>query len=603
MPYDARDSSPKRASANLAQTALGITRFVLCGDAGAGKGALIERLRREASPGPAEQLLLHASYPAAVSSAFSTARSAYIGIGALEHAHGAAGMLLAAADLALVVIDASTGAGARSRRQTCLAVLVGIPHVVVAVNRMDVIRYAQKGFDQIERDVNDFSAKVGLSGLACVPVSALQGDNVATRSSRTAWYRGPTLVEALDSVCARGRKERPLRLPVERVEDTQPGTCAVMGTVASGNIRRGQRIRVQPSGYESTVARIVTAGGDNDEAFADQAVALTLADEVEIVRGDVVCAIDSPALVADQFEATIVWTNEQPLLRGRSYLMQCATNTVHATVAPLKHKINIDTLEKVAASKLELDEIGTVALELDRPIAFDPYRENRITGGFVLIDRIDQAMMGAGMLRFALRRADNVHWQALEVDKLARQALAGHRSGVIWMTGLSGAGKSTLANMLEKRLHARGLRTYLLDGDNVRHGLNKDLGFTAADRVENIRRIAEVARLMADAGIIVITAFISPFRAERSMARELMQPGEFVEVFVDTPLEVAESRDPKGLYGKARRGELKNFTGIDSPYEAPEKPEVRIDTVLCSVEDATQQIYDVLIRTGMIDRE
>jgi bifunctional enzyme CysN/CysC len=397
-------------------------------------------------------------------------------------------------------------------------------------------------------------------------------------------------------------RERPLRLPVERVE-TQAGEGTIAGTIASGTLQHAQRVCIQPGLRESTVVRITTGGTEVEQAVAGRPVLLSLSDAVDVSPGDLVCAADAPAPVANQFEATIVWMSAQPLLRGRNYLMRIGSSAVTATVAPLKHKINFDTLEKVAASKLERGEVGEVAVELDRPIAFDSYRENRSTGGFVLFDRIGQEQVGMGMLRFALRRADNVHWQALEVDKRARQALAGHRSGVIWMTGLSGAGKSTLANMLEKRLHARGLRTYLLDGDNVRHGLNKDLGFTAADRVENIRRIAEVAKLMVDAGIIVITAFISPFRAERRMARELLNPGEFVEVFVDTPLEVAEGRDPKGLYGKARRGELKNFTGIDSPYEVPENPEVRVDTVSHSIEAATQQIYDALIGFGLIAGE
>jgi bifunctional enzyme CysN/CysC len=357
---------------------------------------------------------------------------------------------------------------------------------------------------------------------------------------------------------------------------------------------------VQPSGRESTVSRIVTAGGDLPQAVAGQSITLTLADEVDISRGDVLSTAEAPAEVADQFNATVVWMHDAPMLRGRNYLMKIGTRTVTATILPLKHKVNVNTLEPLAADKLELNEIGVVELELDRPVAFDPYTVNRDTGGFILIDRLSNATVGAGMLHFALRRADNIHWQAVAVDKAARRALNGHGSAVVWLTGLSGAGKSTIANLLEKRLHAMGKRTYLLDGDNVRHGLSKDLGFTAEDRVENIRRVAEVARLMVDAGLIVITAFISPFRAERSMARELLDDGEFIEVHVDTPLEVAEARDAKGLYKKARRGELKNFTGIDSPYEAPQRPELRIDTAATGAEESVQQLLRLLEVRGVL---
>ena len=373
------------------------------------------------------------------------------------------------------------------------------------------------------------------------------------------------------------------------------------GTIASGSIKPGERIRVSPSGRESTVARIVSADGDLEQAVANQSVTLTLTDEVDISRGDVISRIEAPAPSADQFEATIVWMSDQPMLPGRNYLMKIGTKTVTATVMPLKYKVNVNTLEHMAGTKLELNEIGVVGLELDRAIAFDAYQENRDTGGFILIDRRSNSTIAAGMLHFALRRADNIHWQALEVDKTARRAMNSHGSAVIWFTGLSGAGKSTVANLLEKRLHAAGKRTYLLDGDNLRHGLNKDLGFTATDRVENIRRVAEVAKLMVDAGIIVLTAFISPFRAERQMARDLMAQGEFIEVFVDLPLAVAESRDPKGLYKKARSGLLKNFTGIDSPYEKPEKPEIHLNTDACTIEEAAERIYQHLLESGLLD--
>jgi len=372
------------------------------------------------------------------------------------------------------------------------------------------------------------------------------------------------------------------------------------GTIVGGRVRKGDAIRVQPSGRMSRVARIVTAGGDLDEATTGQSITLTLEDEIDVSRGDLIVTANAPADVAHQFEATVVWMNESPMLRGRSYLMKIGTKTVTATVSPLKHKINVNTLAKVAGSKLELNEIGVCQLELDRPIAFDPYEVNRDTGGFILIDRLSNDTVGAGMLRFALRRAQNVHWQALDVNKPARAVLKGQKPCVLWYTGLSGAGKSTIANLVDKKLHSTSRHTYLLDGDNVRHGLNKDLGFTDADRVENIRRIAEVAKLMVDAGLIVSTAFISPFRAERQMARALLGPGEFIEVFIDTPLTVAEQRDPKGLYKKARRGDLKNFTGIDSPYEAPQNPELRIDTTSLSPEDAAELIVAHLQQRGFL---
>ena len=538
---------------------------------------------------------------------FSTDRRTYIVADTPGHEQYTRNMATGAstADLAIILIDARKGVLVQTRRHTYLVHLLGIRNIVVAVNKMDLAGYSQEVFDAIERDYRAFAEKIGLSDVTCVPVSAVNGDNVITPGSGTPWYRGATIMGLLESVEIDEQRlqKLPFRMPVQWVNRPEQNFCGFAGTIASGSVRRGQRIRVQPSGRESHVARIVTADGDFESAFPNQAVTLTLVDEVDVSRGDMISAADAPAPIADQFEATVVWMSEQPLLRGRNYLLKVGARTVMATVAPLKHKINVTTLEKVAASKLELNEIGVVNLELDRVIAFDPYRENRETGGFILIDRITNDTVGAGMLHFALRRADNVHWQPVEVDKAARQALAGHRSGVVWMTGLSGAGKSTLANTLEKRLHARGLRTYLLDGDNVRHGLNKDLGFTAADRVENIRRIAEVARLMVDAGIIVITAFISPFRAERRMARELMAPGEFIEVFVDAPLDVAESRDPKGHYRKARSGDLKNFTGIDSPYEPPENPEVRIDTVADSVEQAAEKVYDALLQFGLIERK
>ena len=535
---------------------------------------------------------------------FSTDRRKFIVADTPGHEQYTRNMVTGAstADLAILLIDARKGVLVQTRRHSYLVSLLGIRHVVVAVNKMDLVDYARSVFDEIEVQYRAFAEQIGVEDVTVMPISGVHGDNIVERSARTPWYGGPTLMHHLESVEIDDERlqRQPFRMPVQWVNRPHLDFRGFAGTIAGGRIQPGQKIRVQPSGRESTVARIVTADGDLDEAVASQSVTLVLTDEVDISRGDVISGADAPAQVADQFEATLVWMGEQPMLRGRSYLMKIGAKTVTATVLPLKHKINVNTLEHVAAETLELNEIGVAELELDRPIAFDPYTDNRDTGGFILIDRLTNNTVGAGMLRFALRRADNIHWQAVEVNKAARRQLNGHGSAVVWLTGLSGAGKSTIANLLEKRLHARGVRTYLLDGDNVRHGLNKDLGFTAADRVENIRRVAEVAKLMVDAGVIVITAFISPFRAERRMARELMSGGEFIEVFVDTPLAVAEARDPKGLYRKARRGELKNFTGIDSPYEAPEAPEMRVDTALLSGEQAADAVVDKLREAGVI---
>jgi bifunctional enzyme CysN/CysC len=395
-------------------------------------------------------------------------------------------------------------------------------------------------------------------------------------------------------------KRAPFRLPVQWVNRPDLDFRGFAGTIAAGEIRPGDRVRVQPSGRESTVARIVTLDGDLPQAVAGQSVTLTLTDEIDVSRGDLFSAAQSPAQVADQFEAKIVWMHDEPLLRGRSYLLKIGTNTVTASVTEIKHQVNVNTMERLAAKTLELNAIGACTIHLDRPIGFDPYTENRDTGGFILIDRISNATVGAGMIRFALRRSHNVHLQHLDLDKQARARMNHQQPCIVWFTGLSGAGKSTVANLVEKKLHALGHRTYLLDGDNVRHGLNKDLGFTDADRVENIRRIAEVARLMVDAGLIVLTSFISPFRAERRMARSLVEPGEFVEVHVDVPLEEAERRDPKGLYRKARRGDLKNFTGIDSEYQAPEHPELRLPTAELGAEEAADRVIASLRALGRI---
>ena len=509
------------------------------------------------------------------------------------------------ADCAVLLLDARKGALAQTRRHAYIVSLLGVRHVAVAINKLDLVDYSESRFHELEAECREVADRVGLSRVTCIPVAALHGDNVVKRSTNTPWYGGPTLLEYLETVelDVDELARLPLRLPVQWVNRPDPSFRGFSGMVASGTVKPGERILVLPSRRESTVQRIVTYDGDLDEAVAGQSVTLTLSDEIDISRGAVIASTKSPPGVADQFEATIVWMAEEPLLRGRNYLMRIGTSMVGATVAPLKYRIDIHSFKRIAAEKLELNEIGVGELELDRPIPFDPYAENRDMGGFVLIDRITSQTVGAGMLNFELRRSHSVKWQTIDVDKAAHGRLKGHRPCVLWMTGLSGAGKSTIANLAERKLHSLGAHTYLLDGDNVRHGLNKDLGFTDADRVENIRRIAEVAGLMVDAGLIVITSFISPFRSERQMARELLEEEEFIEVFVDAPLQVAEARDPKHLYERARRGEIANFTGIDSPYEPPDNPEVHIDTTATSAEDAAELLVQELRERGIVAPE
>ncbi|AWI75251.1 adenylyl-sulfate kinase [Parazoarcus communis] len=508
------------------------------------------------------------------------------------------------ADVAILMVDARKGILTQTRRHSYLVTLLGIRHVVVAINKMDLVAYDEKTYDRIVEDYRAFAARIGIEGMTFIPMSAFRGDNIILPSDAMPWYHGTTLMGYLETVEVDDTRlqRTPFRMPVQWVNRPDLDFRGFAGTIASGTIAPGARIRVQPSGKESSVARIVTMDGDLARAVSGQSVTLTLTDEIDVSRGDVMSEATAPAEIADQFECTIVWMHEEALLPGRPYLLKIGTRTVTATVTSIKHQINVNTLEHIAAKKLELNAIGECNLSLDRQIAFDRYADNRDTGGFILIDRLSNNTVGAGLLNFALRRAHNLHAQHVDVDKHARSAIKGQKSCVLWFTGLSGAGKSSIANMLEKKLHAMGCHTYLLDGDNVRQGLNKDLGFTDADRVENIRRVGEVARLMADAGLIVLSAFISPFRAERRMARDLVAEGEFVEVFVDTPLAIAEQRDVKGLYGKARRGELKNFTGIDSPYEAPESPDIRIDTTSLSIEAAADLVIATLETRGVLPR-
>ena len=482
------------------------------------------------------------------------------------------------ADVAVVLVDARKGVLAQTRRHSYIVSLLGIRHVLLAVNKMDLVGYDQAVFDAIVASYRDLAAQLGIAHVQAVPLSALQGDNMTSASAATPWYTGPSLLGWLETVdVAPPLRQAGFRLPVQWVNRPHQDFRGFAGSVAAGVVAVGDEVVVLPSGRRSTVARIVTADADLAEAGEGRAITLTLADEVDASRGDVIAAAGDPPEVADQFAAHLLWMGDERLLPGRPYLLQVGARTVGASVTEIKHKVDVNTQEPLAAKHLELNEVAYCNLHLDQPIAFEPYARNRALGGFILVDRQSNATVAAGTLDFALRRAGNIHWQHLDVDKAARARIKHQQPRCLWFTGLSGAGKSTIANLVEKKLLAMGQHTYLLDGDNVRHGLNKDLGFTDEDRVENIRRVAEVAKLMTDAGLIVLVSFISPFRAEREMARSLFAPGEFLEVFVDTPLAVAEARDAKGLYAKARRGELRNFTGIDSPYEAPEAPELRLD--------------------------
>ncbi|QOJ33129.1 MAG: sulfate adenylyltransferase subunit CysN [Gammaproteobacteria bacterium] len=501
------------------------------------------------------------------------------------------------ADLAVILVDARKGILTQTRRHSYLVHLLGIRHVVLAVNKMDLVGFDQARFEAIVADYGAFARAIGIEAFTAVPVSGLLGDNITSRSASMPWHAGPSLLAHLEAVeiDIAAAQRRALRLPVQWVNRPNADFRGFAGLIAAGGVRPGDAVRVLPSGRTTTVSRIVGFDGDLDVAVAGQSVTLCFADEIDCSRGDVVARADESPEVADQFEATIVWMAEEDLLPGRPYWLKLATQTVTATVHAPKYKVNVNTLERLAARTLELNAIGVATLATDRPLVFEPYGVDRTLGGFILVDKLSNATVGAGVLHFALRRSQNVHWQALDVTREKHAEIKRQKPAVLWFTGLSGAGKSTIANLVEKKLVALGRHTFLLDGDNVRHGLNRDLGFTDADRVENIRRVGEVARLMTDAGLIVITAFISPFRAERQMVRQMMPPGEFLEIFVDTPLAEAEARDAKGLYRKARAGLLRNFTGIDSPYEAPEAAEIRIDTTRLSAEQAAELIVARLL--------
>ena len=496
------------------------------------------------------------------------------------------------ADLAVILIDARKGVLTQTRRHSYLAHLIGIRHLVLAVNKMDLVDYNQSRFDEIVADYRLFAKEIGIAGFTAMPISGFKGDNITAPSANTPWYTGPSLIQHLETVevDATLDQAKPFCMPVQWVNRPNLDFRGFAGLIASGTVKPGDAIRVLPSGKTSTIARIVTLDGDLDEAVAGQSVTLTLTDEIDCSRGDVIAAADAPPQVADQFEATFVWMADESMVPGRAYWLKLATQTVSAPVQAPKYTVNVNTMQHMAAKTLDLNAIGVAELATDKPIVFEAYAQSRTLGGFILVDKITNATVAAGMLHFSLRRAQNVHWQAIDITREEHAGMKNQKPAVLWFTGLSGSGKSTIANEVEKRLNLMNRHTFLLDGDNVRHGLNKDLGFTESDRIENIRRVGEVAKLMTDAGLIVLTAFISPFRAERDMVRKMLPEGEFIEIYVDTPLEVAEARDVKGLYKKARSGGLKNFTGIDSPYEAPEQPEIRVNTTEMTPAEAAEHI-------------
>ena len=504
------------------------------------------------------------------------------------------------ADLAVILIDARQGVLTQTRRHSYLVNLLGIRNVVLAVNKMDLVDYSAERFYEIVGDYSHFAKQIGLESFLPIPISGLKGDNIVTQSPEMPWYQGPTLLGHLEDapISDTRMQDAPFRMAVQWVNRPHLDFRGFAGQISAGLVHPGDPVRVLPSGKTTTVKSIATFDGDLTQAVAGQSVTLTFADEIDCSRGDVIVRADAPCEVADQFEATLVWMDEAEMLPGRPYLLKIGTQTVSATITEPKYEVNVNTTEHLASKTLGLNAIGVVNISTDRPVPFEAYGDNPDLGGFILIDRMTNATIAAGMLHFALRRSQNIHWQSTDINRDAHAAQKNQRARVVWFTGLSGSGKSTIANIVERKLHAMGKHTFLLDGDNVRHGLNRDLGFTDADRVENVRRVGEVAKLMSDAGLIVLTAFISPFRSERRMVRDMMAAGEFIEVYVDTPLEVAEARDVKGLYKKARAGQLKNFTGIDSPYEAPEQAELVVNTASLSPEDAADRVIQAILSQG-----
>ena len=603
-----------------------IVRLITCGSVDDGKSSLIGRLLYDAGAIPSDQIAALPDLDGTPDLSFLVDGLAaereqgitidvayrFFDIGGRRfvladtpgHEQYTRNMVTAAstADMAIVLIDARKGVLTQTRRHSRLLALLGVGRVILAVNKMDLVEGSQSRFDTIVDDYRAFADQIGLTDVTAIPTCARTGGNVSTADSLTPWYTGPGLMAHLQTVALAEAAPGPLRMTVQGVSRPNADFRGFAGRIVAGAARPGDAVRVLPSGVSAAIDRIVTMDGDLDEARTGQSVTLTLTPEVDVSRGNLIAAAGAPPEVADQFEAHLVWMSDRPLLPGRSYWLKLGAETVAARISDLRHKVNVDTGELLAAPTLNLNDIGLCTLALDAPVAFEPYAVSRDLGGFILIDRMTNETAGAGMIRFALRRAANIHPQALTVSRTARAALKRQSPLVLWFTGLSGAGKSTIANRVEQRLFAEGLHSVLLDGDNVRHGLNRDLGFTDADRVENVRRVAEVARLMTDAGLIVLVSFISPFREERRMARERMEQGEFIEIFVDVPLEVAEARDVKGLYAKARAGRLSHFTGIDSPYEAPEAPELRIDAAACSADEAADRIIALVHAAQAVGR-
>ena len=532
---------------------------------------------------------------------FSTDKRKYIVADTPGHEEYTRNMATGAstADVAIILVDASQGVLTQTRRHSFIVSMVGVKRIILAVNKLDLVDYSEEVFNQIKSDYTKFANEaLTLEEITAIPISALKGDNIVESSESTPWYDGQSIMEYLETVeVAASSQSRPFRMPVQWVNRPNREFRGFAGLIGSGCISTGDKIRVLPSGSESTVARIVTYDGDLELAGAGRSVTLTLTDEIDISRGDIITSADSPCSSADQFQARILWMNDSAMMPGRQYLFKSNSQTSPMTLGRLKHRIDVNTLEELPAKVLDMNEIGVCNISLSSRIAFDSYDDDPVMGGFVIVDRMTNNTVGMGLIDFALRRADNIHWQSMDVTKQSRAEQKSQRPRLIWFTGLSGSGKSSIANILEKKLQAMGRHTITLDGDNIRHGLNRDLGFTKADRVENIRRVGETSKLMVEAGLICISSFISPFASEREMVRAMMDEGEFVEVFVDTPLEVCEQRDVKGLYAKARAGELPNFTGISSPYESPQDPEIRIDTTQVSAEDAAEQIIDYLSRS------
>ncbi len=628
-----RESAAERVAARIAaEENRSLLRFLTCGSVDDGKSTLIGRLlydsalvyedqlksaeREQRRPGVAggeldlsllvdgleaereQKITIDVAYRY-----FSTPRRKFVVADTPGHVQYTRNMATGASncDFAVLLVDARNGVLTQTRRHACILSLLGIRKLALAINKMDLVDFDQRRFEAIAADFTRFVEPLKFDRVTYIPVSALKGDNVIHPSAHMHWYHGPTLLAHLETVdVGRGGGERPFRFPVQWVNRPHLDFRGYAGTVASGRVRAGDEVVIHPSGKRAHVGRIVTADGDLAEARQGDAVTLTFAEEVDVSRGDVIASPEAAPSVADQIAARLIWFEDEPMLPGRPYTLKCGSQTTTATVLNLKYKLNVDNLDHVAGKTLELNEVGSCNINTAKPLVFDPYADNVATGSFILIDRFTNATVAAGMIEFGLRRATNIQWQELFVDKSARAGLKGQKPCVLWFTGLSGAGKSTIANTLEKRLHAMGRHTYLLDGDNIRHGLNKDLGFTDADRVENIRRVAETARLFVDAGLIVMVSFISPFRSERRMARDLLQDGEFIEIYVDTPLEVCEARDPKGLYRKARAGLITHFTGIDSLYEPPETPELKLDTRSSSPEALAEAVLVELRRRHVI---